>query len=704
MSFTGRGPSPSPYNPTTSSPSPFNPTSSSSSSPRGRPSSPRGRTSSPRPPPSYARSSLDRSPSLNPLGFDERPRVPPPIYLRSSSPGSNGKGSLKIHVPAWGVSLVRPSRILQLPPLEDGSIAREPPGEDTVLSGSLEVNMKERKKVKAISVGVQSVCRLHMGVGRTWEEDGIFERGVEILGSSNGNGNDTGEEGIWLEKGTQSFSFTIILPATLATTDHHNFGRVSYILTARVEGITSSSSFSSIFKASPSPSLDPSIPNVGDFERVIARSDRLASASASQMSSPSGGISGKHGASKDDLLGTQGSSLEDTLEGSAISIGGEGSPSVQGLYTRRQSNDQGPNSLPGPIPPLSLSPGQMQRPSQRKSSFSSTTDPTATTTTGSNSNANWMKGDLCASRALIVHANPSRSGGPTQLDIRKEGFVDGLGTWRFSANADVFSISAVMLISINIPAPSPTVTIFLVRVVLSQSYTIISPRTPNNTPHMPEAPKQQVIYQVGRPHRPGERYPARNVESLWRGKEVPGNGKKNVSPEISGYEGWKIRAVARLPGHDNIRPTTNHGTITPIRVKHELTLQVFYSLDGRCVRDDPIEGPGELRMMSVRMPIAVPSCCLTVSALVLPTYDSSDQAISPGDIDCILSCPDEAKQCMCGSTFAELGAAAMRRMQNVEQDELEERVRERANEGGNKEDEARRDSMSGNRAGPSGSQ
>lgn len=65
-----------------------------------------------------------------------------------------------------------------------------------MLSGLLEINMKERRRVQAISVGVQSVTRLNIGGVRGWEEDGIFERGVEVL-----TGDE--EEGIWLEKGSQ---------------------------------------------------------------------------------------------------------------------------------------------------------------------------------------------------------------------------------------------------------------------------------------------------------------------------------------------------------------------------------------------------------------------------------------------------------------------------------------------------------------------
>lgn len=66
-----------------------------------------------------------------------------------------------------------------------------------MLLGTLEVLMRERRRVQAISVGVQSVTKLNMGATRGWEEDGVFERGVEVLG-----GGPDGE-GIWLEKGSQ---------------------------------------------------------------------------------------------------------------------------------------------------------------------------------------------------------------------------------------------------------------------------------------------------------------------------------------------------------------------------------------------------------------------------------------------------------------------------------------------------------------------
>lgn len=103
----------------------------------------------------------------------------------------------------------------------------------------------------------------------------MFERGVEVLGGD--------AEGIWLEKGSQrcvglqdfpqkkadrnSFQFSILLPATLATHDYHQFGRISYMLTARVEGIPSSSSITHIFRKD-APAISSDIP----FKEVWAPS------------------------------------------------------------------------------------------------------------------------------------------------------------------------------------------------------------------------------------------------------------------------------------------------------------------------------------------------------------------------------------------------------------------------------------------------
>ncbi|EAL23539.1 hypothetical protein CNBA1860 [Cryptococcus deneoformans B-3501A] len=611
--------------------------------------SPRRRASSPRP----------HRPSADGLLFNNERQVPPPIYLRNSSPrGLSSRGEVKIHIPAWGIAFVRPPRPLEVHPLETTpNHPIRPPSKDTVLSGGLEIIMKERRRVKAISVGVQSVCRLYMGQSRGWEEDGIFERGVEVLSGD--------EEGIWLEKGSQSFSFSILLPGTLATTDSHTFGRVSYIITARVEGIESStSSFSSIFKfktlSNSFPSSTSGIPNIADFERVIARSNKFAADVAlGRARSASMSRSGTSDRVSTPEPGIDRSSIDDQAVNDVID---SGSPPFDGLYTRRHSSDLSPVSTP-----LSLSsslPDTSFRPNRNGS--------TQTEKDG------WLEGDLKGSRELSIYAVSPSTGGVCQLDVRKEGSVDGLGSWKFNAAAEVFSVSSVILLSISIPAPSAKTTIFLARLVLTQSYTITSPRTPNVPPSSPESQQKFVLYQVGRQHKQGEVAPGRSADALWRGIEAAGAG---------GEEGWKIKAVARIPGHDKIRPTTYDGTITPIKVSHELTLQLYYSMDGLSVTGQCVEGPGALRLMQVRIPIFLPSCHCVSDALHLPTYNRSNT--SPWEtIDEFMASQPDDRACMCGWTFAELGEAALRKMRMTERDEAEEHLRQLATEGnkGRRED------------------
>lgn len=113
-----------------------------------------------------------------------------------------------------------------------------------------------------------------------------------------------------------------------------------------------------------------------------------------------------------------------------------------------------------------------------------------------------------------------------------------------------FDISSVVFFSLAFPSPSPKTSIFFVRLLLTQGYSLISPRTPNDKPHVPAAPKNHVLYQVGTQHHQDERCPSREADALWRGSEAGGKGCG---------EGWKTRAMMRMPNHDQVRPTTSRG-------------------------------------------------------------------------------------------------------------------------------------------------
>lgn len=216
-----------------------------------------------------------------------------------------------------------------------------------------------------------------------------------------------------------SFQFSILLPATLATSDWHAFGRVSYMITARVQGIPYTS-FSSIFKAITPPAFEHTY--AADFERVMARSEKTAAERSKRPSSRDNSVPRNSGSkSRDNIATVANSSLNEDYD-----VDDSGSHG-QGLYTRRHSHL--------PIDESSRGRLKWHKPGSSGSDKIDKTD--------------WMKGDLVASRELLVHAVSPVTGGVTSLDLRKEGFVDGLGSWTLSASADVvrfLPISVALLI------------------------------------------------------------------------------------------------------------------------------------------------------------------------------------------------------------------------------------------------------------------
>jgi len=154
-------------------------------------------------------------------------------------------------------------------------------------------------------------------------------------------------------------------------------------------------------------------------------------------------------------------------------------------------------------------------------------------------------------------------------------------------------------------------------------------------------------------------------------------------------------------------------TITPIRVMHDFQLQVFYAVEGETIAGAPCEGPGELRMMQVKIPIIVPSVGPLVScdqayvamfsaavqparspcqyvrifAIVMWTHLADCRSDEPAgqsigeNIDDVLNSPPAKQRCMCGNTFAELGEAAMRSLPTIETEEIDAMTREGSGSG-----------------------
>lgn len=55
---------------------------------------------------------------------------------------------------------------------------------------------------------------------------------------------------------------------------------------------------------------------------------------------------------------------------------------------------------------------------------------------------------------------------------------------------------------------------------------------------------------------------------------------------------------------------TDDSVETPIRVSHQLRMEVFFSVWGEDVQGNPIDGPGELRVLRVDKNVILPAVCL----------------------------------------------------------------------------------------------
>ena len=233
-----------------------------------------------------------------------------------------------------------------------------------------------------------------------------------------------------------SFTFTILLPASLATHDYHELARISSILTGRVDGIDSKSHFGSIFRMETGSTISqsPDIPYKEDFDAVIARSDQLAQEQASSKRSsrqptrgPSFSAATPLRASPRSIpkalsppapVGHISSSPSPPTPDETVTALEKGSPALNGLYHRSQISHMQPTT----------SHAETRSIFSVQSSFSDSGPRTE--------NQGWIKGALHASRGLAVHANPSSNPGVSVLNIRKEGFADGLGSWRFTLSSD----------------------------------------------------------------------------------------------------------------------------------------------------------------------------------------------------------------------------------------------------------------------------
>jgi hypothetical protein len=135
--------------------------------------------------PSFGSSSSDR--------IRLKVRLP---YLSDQSMGLR-LAHTQLIVPSHGTVFINPPDDPLWPHARSPSTSGAP-RDDQLFSGLLEVSVPpaaQRRRCRAVRVGLRTRASLKMSAERGWEEDVIFERKVELMGG--------GAEGMVLDEGTQ---------------------------------------------------------------------------------------------------------------------------------------------------------------------------------------------------------------------------------------------------------------------------------------------------------------------------------------------------------------------------------------------------------------------------------------------------------------------------------------------------------------------
>ena len=270
----------------------------------------------------------------------------------------------------------------------------------------------------------------------------------------------------------------------------------------------------------------------------------------------------------------------------------------------------------------------------------STLLPPSVTDTPPDEDLKWISGTLTDRRDLWIYAVQDLRGGPAGLDLYATPTIPELGLWPWSVQMNNVTVGNFLLFKASMVGGHPLATVWAFKLYVAESITMKSPQRPNDPP-VTLPPIHNLLTAHG--HLPRDK-----KRPLWEGPDVP-----NKIGAV--YETIDYQKLCRMPNEDHMRSTTLPGINTPIHIKHEFNMQVFYSIWGEDAqgRELPNGGPGEPRMATMTQSVMVagvsrsvggrespgmklttvfaphpPQCC-SVFESNLPTYADSIDPCQP---------------------------------------------------------------------------
>lgn len=561
-------------------------------------------------------------------------------------------------------------------PRETGSDEdTQPPRDDFWISGVVIVHFAKRRRVRGLQVRFVAEATLAWP-DRPWEECILLERTLKI-------GFDDDQRGMILEPGPQKFAYSFILPPTLAGFDRSQYGRVHHRVEATLVGQPQQSLFGGL--------------SSGLFGGGGGSSVGGGSASSSRSTSPTSSALRKRSRSRKSSKMEQHQQASPPIHTSPSGINDHETPRVAGGYfsqpmsSRSHSVDQVLTTSPGPssthgsavdLSALSLndnSDGGRRRDSTSRGHSSSTS-------VIEEKDVKWFTGTMKASKEVWIVPLPTDNQEPLPLAFRTQSLVPSLGFVPWSLSSDAITVGGYMFFRLGLARPNPAATVWRVRLEIDQVFSLRSPSRPQEG-EVDFPPTRMSVFEAGKmpskvargqggvlvvledDQQPVTQQDDSSVDSggpLWRAAAAATSqtDADDFSSPTSSEE-FTLERVVRLPDERSLRPSTCVGTITPMRVRHEVVVEILFSVrgeDGMGQPLPPVPGqstppPGHLRKAKLTHGVLITSCAATVANLALPTY--SESLLAPSSSEPLTD--DIADKCACGEPLEGLAQRELER-------------------------------------------
>lgn len=239
--------------------------------------------------------------------------------------------------------------------------------------------------------------------------------------------------------------------------------------------------------------------------------------------------------------------------------------------------------------------------------------------------------NVSATRDVIVVQQQTPDNGPMPMDMLYNDIHEALQYLTVAITTPSLSVAGILTLSLVHPNPPPNLNVLLIRLFVEQKYELHR----KDTHEWVSVPKDKYrVWELGvappqHPEINNGKYWAQGIltaEGVQPGTRL-GAAARHVPDVVQPLNvltekgetlhGYRIKAVARLPDDNRLRPSTAKGTRTNIRISHEIGLEILFSRVD--VLDDKYGLP-KPQVFSMSKSVSIPSCECTFDSIHLPPY------------------------------------------------------------------------------------